>query len=203
MHPQEMSCKLDAPPTESPFSYPPLPAEPHTTRMIRLLPHEDKNAPIQCEVFNYNLSEMGGGRHLYEALSYVWGSEKKTQSIKLNGCTLNVTKNLHTALIHLRNRQLERILWVDAISIDQSKTDEKSEQIPLMRSVYAQAEHVLVWLGDAVEDGDKALESIRCIAQEERGNTGENRDVCLRLLERAWFRRIWVMYHWQFAYNSH
>lgn len=199
MYTQGMSCKLDTPPTDSPFSYPPLPAEPHTTRMIRLLPHEDKNAPIQCEVFNYKLSEIGGGRHLYEALSYVWGSEKKSQSITLNGCTIHVTKNLHTALMHLRNRQLERILWADAISIDQSKTDEKSEQVPLMRSIYALAERVLVWLGDAIEDGDKALVSIRKIAEEQYPNIGENRDICLRLLERAWFRRIWASQHQSFA----
>lgn len=187
-----MSYRSDASLTESSFSYPTLPPEPHTTRMIRLFPHEDKNAPIQCEVFNYTLSEIDGGKHLYEALSYVWESEEKTQSITLNECNLNVTKNLHAALIHLRNRQLERTLWVDAISIDQNNMDEKSEQIPLMRSIYAQAERVLVWLGEAIEDGDKALESIRYIAQGQGKTDGEDRKICLRLLERAWFRRIWV-----------
>lgn len=187
-----MSYKANAPLTESAFPYPTLPPEPYTTRMIRLLPHEDENGPIQCELFNYNLSHTGGGKHLYEALSYVWGSEDRSKAITLNGCTFRVTKSLHTALIHLRSRQLERTLWVDAISIDQDKIDEKSEQIPLMRSIYAQAERVLVWLGEAIEDGDKALESIRYIAQGQGKTDGEDREICLRLLERAWFRRIWV-----------
>ena len=55
------------------FTYPTLPPEFNTTRMIRLLPHEDRNARIECELSDYSLSEMGDGKHLYEALSYVWG----------------------------------------------------------------------------------------------------------------------------------
>ena len=102
MHTQEMSYKANAPLTECSFPYPTLPPEPYTTRMIRLLPHEDENGPIQCELFNYNLSHTGGGKHLYEALSYVWGSEDRSKAITLNGCTFRVTKNLHSALLHLR-----------------------------------------------------------------------------------------------------
>ncbi|BAE65807.1 unnamed protein product [Aspergillus oryzae RIB40] len=143
--------------TLPPFTYPTLPPEPYTTRMIRLLPHKDKSAPIQCM-----------GTHLYQALSYVWGSEVKPESIILNGCIFHVTTNLHVALSHLRNSLFERILWVDAICINQDEEDqghEKSKQIPLMRTIYAQAERVIVWLGGATEDGDKALEEIRCLGE--------------------------------------
>ncbi|RAQ70097.1 hypothetical protein COH20_008150 [Aspergillus flavus] len=186
--------------TLPPFTYPTLPQEPYTTRMIRLLPHKDKSAPIRCELFDYDLSETGDGTHLYQALSYVWGSEMKPESIILNRCTFRVTANLHTALLYLRNRQVERILWVDAICINQDEEDqgvEKSKQIPLMRTIYAQAERVIVWLGDATENGDKALEGIRCLAEEQDTtstlNTSENYDACLRLLQRDWFSRIWVL----------
>lgn len=152
---------------------------------------------MECELSDYSLSEMGDGKHLYEALSYVWGSTIKSRSITLNGCDFPVTENIHTALLYLRNRQLERTLWVDAISIDQDKQDEKARQIPLMRTIYAQAQHVIVWLGEATENGDKAVEGIRCLAQEQDTVTvtdtvtWKNRDIC-GLLQRAWFRRIWV-----------
>ncbi|OGM40074.1 hypothetical protein ABOM_011276 [Aspergillus bombycis] len=182
------------------FTYPPLPQEPYTTRMIRLLPHKDKRAPIQCELFNYDLSETGGGAHLYQALSYVWGSEVKPESIILNGYTFHVTTNLHSALVNLRNRQLERLLWVDAICINQDEEDqgnEKSKQIPLMRTIYAQAERVIVWLGEATENGDQALERIRCLGEGQDKssipNHLESYDACLRLLQRDWFSRIWVV----------
>ncbi|KAB8214020.1 heterokaryon incompatibility protein-domain-containing protein [Aspergillus novoparasiticus] len=190
--------------TPPPFTYPTLPQEPYTTRMIRLLPHKDKSAPIQCVLFNYDLSDTGDGTHLYQALSYVWGSEIKPKSIILNGCIFHVTANLHAALLHLRNRQFEKILWVDAICINQGEEDqghEKSKQIPLMRTIYAQAERVIVWLGDATENGDKALEEIRCLGEAAENaiwynddpDPIENYDACLRLLQRDWFSRIWVL----------
>ncbi|KAE8330410.1 heterokaryon incompatibility protein-domain-containing protein [Aspergillus sergii] len=186
--------------TPPPFTYPTLPQEPYTTRMIRLLPHKDESAPIQCELFNYDLSEAGDGTHLYQALSYVWGSELMPESIILNGCTFRVTTNLHSALLNLRNPLFERILWIDAICINQGEKDqghEKSKQIPLMRTIYAQAERVIVWLGDARENGDKALEVIRCLAEEQYTtstlNTSKNYDACLLLLQRDWFSRIWVL----------
>ncbi|KAE8405527.1 heterokaryon incompatibility protein-domain-containing protein [Aspergillus pseudonomiae] len=197
-----MSLKPEHNPHITPpaFTYPTLPEEPYTTRMIRLLPHKDKSAPIQCVLFNYDLSETGGGTHLYEALSYVWGSELKPESIMLNGCIFHVTTNLHRALINLRNRQLDRVLWVDAICINQDEEDqgnEKSKQIPLMRTIYAQAERVIVWLGEATENGDQALGSIRRLGEGQDITSSldnpEPSDACLRLLQRDWFSRIWVL----------
>ncbi|KAE8151467.1 heterokaryon incompatibility protein-domain-containing protein [Aspergillus avenaceus] len=183
------------------FRYSPLPPEPYTTRMIRLLPNKDRSAPIQCELFDYDLSEVDGEMHLYQALSYVWGSELKPESIILNGCTFHVTKNLHTALLYLRNRQLERMLWVDAICINQDEGDEgaeKTKQIPLMRAIYAQAQHVIVWLGEATENGDKALETIRRLGEgQDLTNyifkVPDDDDAYLGLLNRDWFNHIWVL----------
>ncbi|KAL3257089.1 hypothetical protein ABHI18_007126 [Aspergillus niger] len=180
----------------SAFTYAELPLESRrpTTRMIRLLPNEDKDAEIECELFIYDLtSSSGADSHLYEALSYVWGSNRRSRTIKLNSCAFPVTENLHFALLHLRNRQLERILWVDAICINQYCLDEKTEQIPLMRTIYAQAHHVTVWLGEAYENGDKALEGLRCLAEGQDINTEGCENLCVKLFRRAWFRRIWVL----------
>ena len=46
-----------------------------------------------------------------------------------------------------------RLLWADAICIDQSNLRERGEQVQLMRSIYQQAKEVLVWLGPEDEDG--------------------------------------------------
>ncbi|RDK38510.1 HET-domain-containing protein [Aspergillus phoenicis ATCC 13157] len=182
----------------TPFTYSSLPLEPNTTRMIRLLPNRDKSAPIQCELFNYNISRLGE-EHLYEALSYVWGSPDRSRSIILDGCRFLITESLHTALLRLRDRQLERILWVDAISIkqdnDNDNDNEKSKQIPLMPMIYAQARRVLVWLGEAQEYGDKALEILGNLGRKQISMPIEEKDreKCEKLLQRDWFRRIWVL----------
>ncbi|KAB8215257.1 heterokaryon incompatibility protein-domain-containing protein [Aspergillus novoparasiticus] len=176
------------------FTYSKLPPEPDTTRMIRLFPHKDRNAQIRGELTDYNLSNTDGRSHLYEALSYVWYDDEKSSneespSICLIDCKFSVTPNLHAALLRLRNHQLERVLWIDAICINQSDNDEKNKQIPLMRTIYAQASCVIVWLGEARNNSDEAFKSIRRLA----GDTHDDHDACFMLLQRNWFRRIWVL----------
>ncbi|GKZ37843.1 hypothetical protein AbraIFM66950_009632 [Aspergillus brasiliensis] len=175
---------------------------PNTTRLVRLLPPEkdEHNAEIKCELFNYVLAERSPRRHLYEALSYVWGSESKPYTILLNGTAFPVTHNLYTALLYLRDSQLERTLWIDAICINQDDNDEKATQIPLMRAIYAQAGRVVVWLGETGEDGDEALKEIHY--QADKGvptkiSSVESQDMCksawFKLLQREWFKRVWVL----------
>ncbi|KAL4888924.1 HET-domain-containing protein [Aspergillus ambiguus] len=179
---------------KSTFTYSRLPPEPCTTRMIRLLPDTNKSAPIRCELFNYNLSPLGE-EHLYEALSYVWGSSFRSCPILLDGHRFFITESLHAALLHLRGSQLERILWIDAISINQDDDSEKSKQIPLMRMIYAQAKRVIVWLGEAQEYGDKALEVLGSLGRKQnpKAINEKERWECEKLLQRDWFRRIWVL----------
>ncbi|KAE8343411.1 heterokaryon incompatibility protein-domain-containing protein [Aspergillus arachidicola] len=186
--------------------YKSLPLEPNATRMVRLLPDKEKNAEIEGELFTYDLTEVEGKKHLYEALSYVWsgdqeGGAEKRKEIKLLRHTVPITANLHAALVNLRDHQIESVLWVDAICINQNDLDEKNKQIPLMRTIYAQANRVIIWLGEAFQDGDKALETIRDLA-ERKAMSGKgadtklsrsNRESCLKLLQRKWFRRIWVL----------
>ncbi|PYH68901.1 HET domain-containing protein [Aspergillus vadensis CBS 113365] len=163
-----------------PFNYSELRLGPKTTRLVRLLPSEKDETPIRCELITYVLPESTGRKHLYEALSYVWGSQ------------------IETPLVHLRDHQLERILWIDAICINQEDADEKSEQIPLMRSIYAQAARVIVWLGEAMRDGDEALMIIQRWAAASSPSDDSLLDDCLsdpcsRLLRRDWFQRAWIL----------
>ncbi|KAJ5116138.1 heterokaryon incompatibility protein-domain-containing protein [Penicillium angulare] len=183
----------------SSFVYQALPEEPNVTRMVHLLPHTDRNTPIECTIFEYNLSEEGNlnRAHSYVALSYCWGSDVKSESVTLNSRILSVTKNLHTALLYLRDPQLTRTFWIDAICINQDDKDEKSKQIPLMRTIYAQADHVIVWLGEGSENGEEALRSVHYLARQDDNSRKElipeHLDARSKLLQRDWFRRIWVL----------
>lgn len=155
-----------------------------------------------------------GGTRPYEALSYVWGSENDKKPIYVDGKELRVTANLHVALSHLRHRFWERFLWIDAICIDQKENAEKNHQVQSMAKIYAKAGRVIVWLGDAADNGDQALEAIRKAAQEQytdsaiyepnhqatlardltNSSNNEANQAILRLLQRPWFQRIWVSY---------
>ncbi|KAG4432968.1 hypothetical protein IFR05_011536 [Cadophora sp. M221] len=167
---------------------------PDSIRMLRLKPCKDQStAKIHCELFDYNLQDPSQRTHLYDALSYVWGNPKVTVPIYVGEREheLPVTINLYAALLRLRNCSLERIIWIDAICIDQKNDEEKAQQIQLMAKIYSQACRVLVWLGVAADNSDQALEEIRAAGR--KATHSCNNDTMQLLLERDWFKRIWIL----------
>lgn len=59
---------------------------------------------------------------------------------------------------------LPRILWADAVCIDQSDVEEKSHQVNLMGEIYGRASRVLIWLGEDPDgDAEEALRFIKDI----------------------------------------
>jgi hypothetical protein len=109
-------------------------------RVLELLPSVDSQAPIQCRLKEFNLDDKKIGPR-YEAISYVWGSPTGTFPISCDGKVLLVTENCLTALYQLRRRVRKRVLWIDAVCIDQAEikdaADERAVQIPLMGEIYS------------------------------------------------------------------
>jgi Heterokaryon incompatibility protein (HET) len=176
-------------------------------RLLRLMPHENEKADIECELFEYSLQDSDKRNHLYEALSYAWGGSDKPLFISIKEHKLPVTANLHkehklpvtanlhTALSRLRDRSLTRIIWVDAVCIDQENPKERGDQVQLMAKIYSEANRVIVWLGEMADNSNDALEGIRVAAQQESTNSLNDKTLqraILALLQRPWFRRIWV-----------
>ena len=94
----------------------------------------------------------------YEALSYVWGNPADPKKLVISGRCFSMTWNLASALRSLRHEQEPRILWVDALCINQADLDERSQQVSIMASIYQQAHRVLVYVGERTEDSDLALD---------------------------------------------
>ncbi|EMR87688.1 putative het domain protein [Botrytis cinerea BcDW1] len=159
------------------------------------MPSEDLTAPIECRLHIYPLEKSNKATHIYQALSYVWGISETFQSVIIDEKPLLVTANLHAALLQLRDRTFERIIWVDAICINQKDEEEKSHQIGLMAKIFGLADRVIVYLGEAADDSDQALKIIRGVEDEimDPSSSKENEKQILELLERPWFQRIWVL----------
>ena len=188
------------------YSFDPLPNG--HIRLLKLMPHRDKNAPIQCHILSHFLCDpdSGDGPHLYEALSYVWGSPAKPRFVSTEEGSLAITRNLHAALVRLRDCSFPRIIWADGICINQEDLQERGHQVQMMALIYAKAIRVIVWLeetleGDTTTNSDKALEAIRIAAQNEMGPkedsvTSPKRNEVNRavstLFQRSWFHRVWV-----------
>jgi hypothetical protein len=87
---------------------------------------------------------------------------------------------------------------VDAICINQRNEEEKEKQIQLMARIYGQAYSVVVWLGEEADDSDVALKAIISAGNDRGLKFTDNATVqqaVIKLLERKWFQRIWVMAH--------
>ncbi|RYP41510.1 hypothetical protein DL767_001015 [Monosporascus sp. MG133] len=194
-----ISCAVSA------YRYSPLPEG--YIRLLRLIPHRDEHAPVQCQLFDYPLLDSGKGTHLYETLSYVWGSSEKPQSISTDEGYIPVTINLYMALKRLRDYSLDRIIWVDAVCINQDNIEERNHQVQFMVKIYAKASRVIVWLeeatapsgqvyGETVTDSDRAFEELRIAADGQPTKSKDDettKQAILTLLQRSWFQRIWVL----------
>ena len=181
--------------TMSTYCYSSLLPGPDSIRLLRLMPHEDEKAPIQCKLFNYSLQELGKATHQYEALSYVWGDPDKTSPILIDEHRFDVTVNLRAALLRLRDHYFERIIWADAICVNQKDSEERGCQVQSMAKIYGKANRVIVWLGAAADDSDQAFEEIRVAADKKSTNSSNSekmQQAILALLRRPWFQRIWV-----------
>ena len=114
------------------------------------------NDPIVCTLFTKPLSNPGH----YDALSYVWGPWNNPDSISLNGKRFYITGNLADALKRLRRSNSDRLLWADALCINQTNNTERGKQVRQMHKVYAAANVVLVWLGAHSNDSNWAMKLV-------------------------------------------
>jgi hypothetical protein len=108
----------------------------------------------------------------YTALSYTWGPEHPQQSILVDGMCFSIRQNLAsffnmtvTKRLSSRIKRHFPLFWIDQICIDQSNIPEKNHQVKLMADIYANAKRVVIWLGDAADDSDFAMQSLRGLRQ--------------------------------------
>src|SRR4051794_18714933 len=91
----------------------------------------------------------------YTGLSYACGRPEKDRAIVLDDEDHAISHNLHEALQNLRHEN--GWFWVDAISINQSNDNEKSEQVHQMTNIYMHAQRVLVWLGSGTDSSNALM----------------------------------------------
>ena len=146
--------------TASKFTYRPFGSPRLEIRLLELLPGSGKDK-IHCRLSSARLPELPA----YEPLSYFWGSPAYTIEIFINNESFFVTRNLGAALIWLRRPDTVRVLWVDAICINQEDKLEKRDQIPLMADIYQRGKQTIVWLGEHDRRTRRAFAMLETMAQ--------------------------------------
>lgn len=187
-------------------------------RLLRLL-KGNQNDPIRCELFEAFLHQVEGVP--YEALSYCWGTAPAAYEVWVDGRKKYIQQNLYIALLALRQSDEDKLLWVDAICIDQDNHKEKGHQVGHMRRIYENAEEVIVWLGPSNAEINSLMDQVKWWDTEIMQQYGAHRaqglsDSWIRLIKykeelgekvdtdlwrRAlidilmlpWFQRVWIL----------
>jgi hypothetical protein len=178
-------------------------------RQIRLLTilrkenGESNDSPIRCKLKTIHLDEE---LVPYTALSYTWGDDKKTVTIKVDEKDFQATRSLNLALKHFRDTQ-------DPLP---DHPDEKEAQVGFMQNIFSKAEETWAWLGSEADESGKAVALLNVLAHIYRnscqeGSTDpqnadktkwgslisselENHVVALgHLLSREYWYRVWIV----------
>lgn len=142
----------------------------------------------------------------YDAISYVWGDPTQTVVISCDGKPLEITFNLYWALVRIRSVSCEKVLWADAICINQTDLEERSNQVTFMAALYENAKLVYICMGDAEDGNEVQVQTVIDDAKKLRNGgqfpvlqsghplTNDGRWYALAVLtENPWFTRAWVV----------
>ncbi|KAF2964103.1 hypothetical protein GQX73_g9476 [Xylaria multiplex] len=182
-------------------------------RLLKVLPGKGSEK-LCCELIYSPIANPPE----YEALSYCWGSATLVTEVQCDGIPITISANLAAALQIFRRERSSRMLWVDAICINQKDVGEKEHQVPLMGQIYSKAVAVQVWLGNDTPKGTCAeaftiLRNLKnmCVkfgwdidfaylvrhrALQDYGlpDVVEDSWGCIRyLVEMPWFTRTWII----------
>lgn len=150
----------------------------------------------------------------YEALSYVWGEEENPDFIVLCESRFAVTRNLAEVLRYLRSPSSDRMLWVDAICINQCDEKEKETQVKSMHMIYKLAKRVIAWLGPPDDVSNLAYWTMNAMQKQhitpvsagitfqisnEETHAHDEHDPFRKLMDRPYWFRAWIVQEMMFA----
>lgn len=112
------------------------------------------------------------------------GDKSNPATIQCDTGMIAITHNLFAALVQLRKKQESRILWVDALCINQDDDIERNHQVRQMKNIYETASQTLVWLGPSNSETRKGFELIPYLLDADSNFDEHQSIVYSHLLER-------------------
>jgi hypothetical protein len=193
-----------------------------TSRMgIRLLLVKAGKASqmVRCELLAASLTSDPMPR--YETISYCWGDPSIKAKIILNGRKTKVPASSEAAIRRMRLPDNDRVLWIDALCINQTDSTERGHQVGLMHKVYSNGQCNLIFLGEGDKTTARGIEIVQKVLRNAREETSQYRtwyetltvgpgeyrysetgieldtDISplLKFFSAPWFGRLWVSIH--------
>lgn len=193
------------------------PLKTRQTRLLVLQPAKSTSSELRAELVCSSLLANPN----YEALSYTWGDTSVRKPMTLCKQPFFVLENLDAALRSLRHTRKDRVIWVDALCINQQDLDERRQQVQQIRVIYEQAQQVIIWLGEPGDGGRAGIKRLNFwsswtihawkrnrelghpIRREFSSSIGWQTTSNLmreqeygemsEILDRPWWRRVWIV----------
>ncbi|PQE27374.1 heterokaryon incompatibility HET-6 protein [Rutstroemia sp. NJR-2017a WRK4] len=174
-------------------------------RLLCLYAADDVSSPIHTtlEVFRHDDCPE------YETVSYTWGGEDGDSTPcrpVFVGPYWNIllqTKNCWDMLRYMRPWRGIRMVWVDAICINQNDAVERAQQVAKMGAIYRSCSRVFVYLGSDIVSADRSKRhhpsrrGLHEFDQVMNGNNaateGATTTTLQKMLTRRYFSRVWVI----------
>lgn len=190
--------------------YEPLHEDGDTFRLMRVHPSPRFEDEIKVDLIIAQLSESPS----YEALSYVWGPPPNEGAVTTKGIELAIRGNLDEFVRVIRDQSQSRIVYADAICINQADIHERASQIQIMGGIYRNAKAVLSYLGPGDDNTDAVMRGstkvniddyiiTQEISEGERGFWKEGifeeaelqvlKSTMFQLVHREYWKRAWII----------
>lgn len=162
---------------------------------------QDPSDPVHIDLESYRHSH----RPDYETVSYVWGGEAGDSAprhpifIGKYWDAFLQTENCYELLRFARPGRGVRLLWVDAVCINQEDVLERAAQVAMMHKIYSECLRCLVYLGpDMVQWHGNQLpgrQGLHELVEEDDQDREQTTGIGLQRLlkDRRYFSRVWVV----------
>ncbi|KAH7078102.1 heterokaryon incompatibility protein-domain-containing protein, partial [Paraphoma chrysanthemicola] len=175
-------------------------------RVACLLAPIHENVPVHVSLETFS----DDSHPEYETVSYIWGGENGDNSLRrpiFIGSYWDVllqTENCWSMLRSIRPNRGERLVWVDALCINQQNLEERTSQVAKMRRIYEQCSRVIAYLGNDLVTQSKPFPQYRPLYELHKASKDNelfpdghpHHAIFLglhQLLRRKYFTRIWII----------
>lgn len=170
-------------------------------RLLYLSGSHGINSPIHGTLVEYRQDDCPE----YETVSYTWGGEDGDATPCKPGYfgefwdVLLLTQNCWSLLQYLRPHMGTRLVWVDAVCINQSNYQERGAQVSSMPRIYGNCMRVVIYPGDHIvhKDEHRFRKRIRSDGKIERDTlfdlTARETEVRDSVLQSRYISRVWII----------
>ncbi|TAQ84020.1 hypothetical protein B7494_g7653 [Chlorociboria aeruginascens] len=200
------------------YQYEPLPTSEHIRLVTVHAGRFDDDIVLSYDIVALASDECPS----YDALSYTWDERSGSSLVRVvesgRARAMHISCNLAHILLYLRYADRPRVMWIDALCIDQNNNVEKGPQVARMGKVYRSAHQISIWLGKEENNSTRALNTMLWIGSKVTVDWArlrvalrpecvtpdfpdidagiplkpEDTEAIYHLCSRRWFERLWV-----------